>query len=145
MHYLDTPTVTLTVLAFSATILTFPVPAHAQTNASPGFTSKAVQTSPITGDDTKQVVLMAVSIQPGAAVPPHTHPGDCVGALVEGNVELLVLGKEPRRLVAGDTYANPQGTVHWFRNTGESPAKLLNTLVVLKGVPPVQPASTPKP
>ena len=144
MHHMNTPIVTRSVLALSATLLALQVPAIGQTNASPGFTSKAVQTSPITNDDTKQVVLMAVSIQPGAAVPPHTHPGDCVGALVEGNVELLVLGKEPRRLVAGDTYANPQGTVHWFRNTGEGAAKLLNTLVVIKGVPPVQPASIPK-
>ena len=144
MYYMNTPIVTLSVVTLGATLLALQVPAHAQTSALPGFTSKAVQTSPITGDDTKQVVLMAVSIQPGAAVPPHTHPGDCVGAIVEGNVELLVLGNEPRRLVAGDTYANPQGTVHWFRNTGESAAKLLNTLVVLKGVPPVQPASIPK-
>ena len=118
-------------------------PCSAQTNPSPGFTSQQVQTSPVSGDDSRNMVLMAVSIQPGAAVPAHTHPGDCVGAVVEGSVELLVAGKEPRRLAAGDAYANPRGTVHWFRNTGEGTARLLNTLVVLKGVPPVQPASAP--
>jgi quercetin dioxygenase-like cupin family protein len=84
---------------------------------------------------------MAVSIQPGASVPAHTHPGDCVGSLIEGTVELVAEGKDTKRLAPGDSYANPRGTIHWFRNVGDRPAKLLNTLVVDKGVPPVQPAS----
>jgi quercetin dioxygenase-like cupin family protein len=47
---------------------------------------------------------------------------------------------------AGESYANPRGTVHSFRNITDSQARLLNTLVVDKGVPPVQPvAAQPKP
>jgi quercetin dioxygenase-like cupin family protein len=111
------------------------------TSTPPLFPSKPVQSSPVTGDPGKEILLLAVSIAPAGAVPTHVHPGDCVGSVVEGSVELIVEGKEPRRLSAGDSYANPRGTVHSFRNTGDGQARLLNTLVVEKGVPPVQPVA----
>jgi quercetin dioxygenase-like cupin family protein len=107
----------------------------------PLFTSKPIITSPLTGDDRKQIVLISVAMQPTGAVPFHTHPGDCVGTVVEGVVELLVDGQPSRRVVAGETYSNLRGTIHGFRNVGETPAKLLNSLVVDKGVPFVIPAA----
>lgn len=107
----------------------------------PLFTSKPIITSPLTGDDRKQIVLISVAMQPTGAVPFHTHPGDCVGTVVEGVVELLVDGQPPRRVIAGETYSNLRGTIHGFRNVGETPAKLLNSLVVEKGVPFVIPAA----
>lgn len=114
----------------------------ATTPKPPPFSSKPVQSSPVTGDPSKEILLLSVSIAPGGAVPTHIHPGDCVGSVVEGFVELIVEGKEPRRMSAGESYANPRGTVHSFRNTAESQARLLNTLVVDKGAPPVQLVST---
>ena len=107
----------------------------------PLFTSKPIITSPLTGDDRKQIVLISVAMQPTGAVPFHTHPGDCVGTVVEGVVELLVDGQPPRRVIAGETYSNLRGTIHGFRNVGETPAKLLNSLVVDKEVPFVIPAA----
>jgi quercetin dioxygenase-like cupin family protein len=104
----------------------------------PPFSSKPVQSSPVTGDPSKEILLLSVSIAPGGAVPIHIHPGDCVGSVVEGSVELIVEGKGPRRMSAGEAYANTRGTVHSFRNTSDSQVRLLNTLVVDKGVPPVQ-------
>ncbi|WP_425258440.1 cupin domain-containing protein [Rubrivivax sp. RP6-9] len=97
----------------------------------------------VTGDDRKELVLMSVSIQPTGAVPMHTHPGDCVGSVVEGTVELLVEGQPPRRIAPGEAYSNLRGTVHGFRNMGEAPAKLLNSLFVDKDAPRVQPAGRP--
>lgn len=88
-----------------------------------------------------EIVLLSVSIQPAGAVPMHTHPGDCVGSVVEGAVELLVEGQAPRRVGAGEAYNNLRGTVHGFRNVGDAQAKLLNSLVVDKGAPRVQPAA----
>ena len=122
-------------------LLAWPHQASSQATAAPAFTSRSLQMSSVSGDEGKQIILMAVSIQPGASVPPHTHPGDCVGTLVEGTVELMAQGKDPRRLAPGDSYVNPRGTIHWFRNVGDGPAKLLNTLIVDKAAPPVQPAS----
>ena len=86
---------------------------------------------------------MAVSIQPRGAVPMHIHPGDCVGSVTEGAVELLVEGQAPRRVVAGEAYSNLRGTAHGFRNVGDTQAKLLNSLLVDKGVPRVLPAPRP--
>lgn len=111
----------------------------------PLFASKPIITSPITGDDKKQMVLISVAVQPTGVVPLHTHPGDCVGTVIEGVVELLVEGQSPRRIAAGETYSNLRGTIHGFRNAGETQAKLLNSLVVDKGLPFVVPAgSSPK-
>lgn len=144
MQHTNTAGAALIAVGASLMLLAVPTLSHAQAGAAPGFTSKQIQNTPLSGDENRQIVLLAVSIQPGAAVPPHTHPGDCVGSLVEGSVDLMVMGKEARRLVAGDSYTNTQGTIHWFRNAGDGPARLLNTLVVMKGVPPVQPAGAPK-
>lgn len=119
---------------------------HAQQTPVPApqlYASKPIMVSPMTGDDKKELVLLSVSIQPTGAVPLHTHPGDCVGSVVEGTVELLVDGQAPRRIVAGEAYSNLRGTVHGFRNVGDAPAKLINSLVVDKGAPQVQPAAQP--
>ncbi|PJI98869.1 quercetin dioxygenase-like cupin family protein [Acidovorax sp. 69] len=129
-------------LCFFALVSALPA-THTLAQVSPApkpqsFSSKPVQNSPVTGDPSKEILLLSVSIAPGGAVPTHIHPGDCVGSVVEGSVELIVEGKEPRRMSAGEAYANPRGTAHSFRNTSDSQARLLNTLVVDKGVPPVQ-------
>jgi quercetin dioxygenase-like cupin family protein len=132
----------------SATVLAVSV-AHAQqapAAASPLYVSKPIMVSPLTGDDRKEIVLLSVSIEPTGAVPLHTHPGDCVGSVVDGAVELLVDGQAPRRIAAGEAYSNLRGTVHGFRNVGTTPARLLNNLVVDKGAPRVQivaPAAKP--
>jgi len=111
--------------------------------AAPPFVSKTLIASPVSGDDKKEIVLMSVAIQPSGAVPMHTHPGDCVGSVLEGTVELLVDGQPPRRVAVGDTYANPRGTPHGFRNVGDAPARLLNSLLVDKGAPRVQLVAAP--
>jgi quercetin dioxygenase-like cupin family protein len=103
------------------------------------FSSQAIMVAPVTGDDKKEMVLMSVSIQPAGAVPMHIHPGDCVGAVIDGTVELLVQGQAPRRIAPGEAYSNLRGVVHGFRNLGDTQARLLNSLVVDKGAPRVQP------
>lgn len=134
----------LALAACSAVAVAQTPPAAAP--AAPSYASRPILVSPLTGDDRREAVLMSVAIQPAGAVPMHIHPGDCVGSVVEGVVELLVEGQPPRRVAAGEAYANLRGTVHGFRNVGDSPARLLNALVVDKGVPrvqPVAPASRP--
>ncbi len=119
-------------------------PAQAQQASAPTpqlYASRPIMTVPVTGDDKKEIVLMAVSIQASGAVPMHTHPGDCVGSVIEGAVELLVDGQPPRRIAAGEAYSNLRGTAHGFRNVGDTQARLLNNLVVDKGAPRVQAAA----
>ncbi len=101
----------------------------------PGFVSKPMQVSPITGVEDKEAAFINVSMEPGASSPRHTHPGDCYGAVLEGTVELFVEGKESKRFDAGQAWHNPRGPVHYFKNVGNTPARLVNTLIVDKGKP----------
>jgi quercetin dioxygenase-like cupin family protein len=113
--------------------------------AAPSVTSRPILVSPTTLDDKMEFVLIAVSIGLGGAVSMHTHPGDCIGSVLEGTVELLVEGQTPRRVAAGEAYANLRGTVHGLRNVGEGSARLLNNLLVDKGAARVQPAAASRP
>lgn len=101
----------------------------------PGFTAKPMLVTAVSGSEDKEITLINVTMEPGASSPRHTHPGDCYGAIVEGTVELIVDGQEPRRFSAGEAWHNPRGPVHSFRNVGDKPARLVNTLIVDKGKP----------
>ncbi len=114
-----------------------PAASHAQVSA-PGFVAKPLLVSSISGDETKEIAFFDVTLAPGASSPPHTHPGDCYGVVTEGTVELRVEGREPRRFSAGQVWHNPRGPVHAFKNVGDTPGRLVNTLVVDKGKPRTQ-------
>jgi len=77
--------------------------------------------------------------QPGATVPKHTHPGEEVGYILEGELELDLAGKV-QKLKTGDAFFVPAGTVHAAKNTGKGPALVLSTYVVEKGKPLATPA-----
>jgi quercetin dioxygenase-like cupin family protein len=118
----------VTVLALcSATSL-------AQVSA-PGFVAKPIQVSPISGVEDKEVAFISVTMEPGASSPRHTHPGDCYGAIIDGTVEFVVEGQDAKRFASGQAWHNPRGPVHYFKNVGDTPAKLVNTLIVDKGKP----------
>jgi hypothetical protein len=42
----------------------------------------------------------------------HSHPGIETGYVLEGEIELLVDGKSPMKLKAGDSYQIPEGAIH---------------------------------
>jgi len=109
----------------------------------PGFASRPLQVQPITGVDGKEMVMLIVTLAPGAASPPHTHPGDCYGHVLEGGIEMRAEGQAARRLGVGDAYANLGGIPHQFTNTGDQPVKLINVLVVDKGKPRLVPLPNP--
>ena len=109
------------------------------TTPPPGFASKQVLVAPITGVEGKQVVLVSVALEPGASSPPHMHPGDCYGSVLEGVIELRVQGQETRRFAAGESYSTLASVPHQTTNVGDRPARLLNALVVDKGKPATAP------
>ena len=110
-----------------------PVPAAGVSR--PGFDSKPIYVAGLSGDELKEVVMISVAIAPGASSPAHTHPGDCVGTVVDGQIELRALGKDARRVQAGEAFGNTRGTVHQFVNVGDKPVRMITTLVVDKGKP----------
>lgn len=126
-------TAALLLTAWAATALgQTPAPAA----PTPGFTSRPTLVSPISGVNGKELVLIAVTLEPGASSPPHTHPGDCYGSVIEGAIELRIAGQPARRIAAGEAYANAQpGVPHQFTNVGNTPVRMINTLVVEKGKP----------
>jgi len=71
----------------------------------------------------------------GAVVPKHTHPGEEVAYILEGQVTIEVEGKPPVVLKAGEAFFVPAGTVHAAKNSGTGPAKVLSTYIVEKGKP----------
>jgi len=111
--------------------------------AAPGFASRPTLASAITGVEGRELVLIAVTLEPGASSPPHTHPGDCYGSIIDGAIELRVQGQAARRFAAGEAYSNLGGLPHQFTNVGATPVRMINTLVVEKGKPRTVTLTTP--
>jgi quercetin dioxygenase-like cupin family protein len=103
--------------------------------SAPGFVAKPLQVSPISGVEDKEVAFISVDMEPGASSPRHTHPGDCYGAIIDGTVEFVLEGQDAKRLGGGQSWHNPRGPAHYFKNVGDTPARLVNTLIVDKGKP----------
>jgi quercetin dioxygenase-like cupin family protein len=110
---------------------------HAQMS---GFVAKPLLQSTVERDESKEAAVLAITIAPGGSSGRHTHPGDCYGTVVEGAVELRVEGRETRRVSTGEAWHNPRGAIHELRNVGDVPVRVVNTLVVDKGKPRMQPA-----
>jgi quercetin dioxygenase-like cupin family protein len=83
----------------------------------------------------RELVMTRNEFDPAAAVPKHTHPGDEVGYVLEGEITVEVEGKPPAILKAGETFFVPARTVHGAKNTGKTPAKVLSSYLVEKGKP----------
>jgi len=101
----------------------------------PGYSSKPLLTAPLSGDDSREMISVSVLIEPGGYSPEHVHPGDCIGTVVEGTVDVLERGKELRRVGAGSSVLHARDTVLQYRNSSDAPVRILNLLVVEKGKP----------
>ena len=104
----------------------------------PGFTRKLIQDKDLSVADRHAVQALAEFV-PGGAAGKHTHPGEELGYVVEGTLELLVEGQPPRIVKAGEAFFVPAGVVHDGRNVGSGPAKVLATYIVEKGKPVASP------
>jgi len=104
-----------------------------------GFTRKMLQDQNMSVSDRHAVQVLA-EFTPGASAGKHTHPGEELGYVLEGTLELQVTGEPPRTLKAGEAFFIPAGVVHDGKNIGSGPAKVLATYVVEKGKPVATPA-----
>ena len=86
------------------------------------------------------VVQARAEFDPGVAAGRHTHPGEEMGYILEGELELAIDGQPPRRVKAGEVFFVPAGMIHDGRNVGSGKAKVLATYVVEKGKPVATPA-----
>ena len=109
---------------------------HAQ---APGFTRKMLQDQNLSVAERHAVQALAEFV-PGGEAGRHTHPGEELGYVVEGTLELRIEGQPPRVVKAGEAFFVPAGIVHDGKNVGAGPAKVLATYIVEKGKPVASPA-----
>jgi quercetin dioxygenase-like cupin family protein len=88
-----------------------------------------------------EAVMARADIPPGVGVGRHTHPGEEISYVLEGQILLEVAGKPAATLKAGQVFLVPAGTVHNATNNGSGSAAVIATYVVEKG----KPLSTPAP
>jgi len=84
-------------------------------------------------------VTAIAEIPVGGASGRHTHPGAETGYVLEGELELVIDGKPPLKLKAGDSYQIPEGAVHDAK-AGEKALKVLAVYIVKAGEPLAKPA-----
>ena len=75
----------------------------------------------------------------GGAAGRHTHPGMETGYVLEGELELVLDGKPPMKIKAGESYQIPEGAVHDAK-AGDKPFKVLAVYIVKAGEPLAKPA-----
>ena len=83
----------------------------------------------------REVIQVRVDFAPGVAFPPHSHPGEEIAFVLEGELEYRLEGKPPVTLKAGEALFIPAGAVHAARNVGSVSAAELATYLVEKGKP----------
>jgi quercetin dioxygenase-like cupin family protein len=88
----------------------------------------------------REAVVARVEVAPGARAGRHTHPGDEISYVVEGQGELLIDGQPPRVIKAGESFIIPAGVVHDAHNNSDAPIRLVGVYVVEKGKPLATPA-----
>jgi len=76
--------------------------------------------------DRPELSLLEITFAPGSGVDPHLHKGHSDSFYVlEGELEFHV-GDEVVHATPGAYVLAPPNVVHWFRNVGDVPVKMLN-------------------
>jgi len=88
----------------------------------------------------REAVVAKVEVAAGAKAGRHTHPGDEISYVMEGEATLLIDGEPARTVKAGESFVIPAGIIHDAHNNTASPVKLLGVYVVEKGKPLATPA-----
>ena len=107
--------------------------------ATPGVNRKILSQTdgPMSGYVT---ILAEATIEAGASVARHTHPGIESAYVLEGNIEVPIQGQPTRMVKAGEGFQIPPDTPHGGGKPIEAKARLLVTYVVEKGKPLASPA-----
>lgn len=82
-----------------------------------------------------EVLLMEVTIAVGGREARHSHPGELIGRLLEGELTLEQEGLPTKVFRPGDSTVISAGRVHAGINNGRVPLRLFATLLVPKDKP----------
>jgi quercetin dioxygenase-like cupin family protein len=105
----------------------------------PGLTRTIVTKADVSVPE-REAVVARVEVAPGGVAGWHTHPGDEISYVTEGEATLIVAGQPPRKVAAGEAFVIPAGVVHNAKNDGAIAIKLIGVYVVEKGKPLASPA-----
>jgi quercetin dioxygenase-like cupin family protein len=108
--------------------------APAVTPVAPGFKRTELMRHDLSTPGREEVTARA-DLAPGAASPKHTHPGEEVAYVLEGEVTVEIDGKPATTVKAGTTFFIPPNTPHTARNASKAPAAVVSTYIVEKGKP----------
>ena len=121
----------MAMAAIVATAVLAPLGAQAQQS---GVTRTDLQRHDLSAQG-REAIQVRVDLGPGVAFGKHTHPGEEIIYVLEGQLEYQVGDKPPVTLKAGDVLFIPAGTPHSARNPGSVTGSELATYIVEKGKP----------
>ena len=87
----------------------------------------------------REVVTALAEIPSGAQSGMHRHPGEEVGYVVEGSLNVEMPGKSPMTYKAGQAFLIPNGQPHNAKNSGAGTTKVLANYIIEKGKPVAEP------
>ena len=82
-----------------------------------------LMTTPLAGDDEREVKIVNVILPPGADSGRHHHPGDQYTTVQEGEIHITVDGSGEHVLKAGEALHIDPMVVHRTRNLTDKPAR----------------------
>jgi quercetin dioxygenase-like cupin family protein len=83
----------------------------------------------------REIVQVLTEIPVGVSSGWHTHPGEEVGYIVAGTVEMAIEGSTTLMLHGGDGFLIPPRTPHNARDVGPGTGQMLSTYIVEIGEP----------
>jgi quercetin dioxygenase-like cupin family protein len=83
----------------------------------------------------REIVQVETEIPAGVESGWHVHPGEEVGYIIAGEVEMKVEGRPTVILRAGDGFLIPPRTPHNARDLGPATGRMLSTYIVEQGQP----------
>ena len=83
----------------------------------------------------REVVQVLTEIPVGVASGWHMHPGEEVGYILAGTVEMAFRGRPTLILSTGDPFLIPPRTPHNARDVGSGTGRMLSTYIVEPGQP----------
>jgi quercetin dioxygenase-like cupin family protein len=112
-----------------------------------GFSAHAADESPVSITEIfrrdhpeqadKEIIVKRIELKPGAAAPPHIHPGMVTGYIESGTLEFQLKGEPLKILKAGDTFFEAPGSHHMVAHNPDTTAKTVIIAFVVnpKGAP----------
>ena len=83
----------------------------------------------------REIVQVLTEIPAGVESGWHMHPGEEVGYIIAGTVEMMIEGQPTLTLLAGDGFLIPPRTPHNALDVGPETGRMLSTYIVDVGQP----------